>query len=121
MTMQLYDNARIFTAMDPGTPLKGKNQGKIQEYRSGILLVKDGRVVFAGDKKTLPIKTILAEVDEKIDCQGQCLIPGFVDPHTHMCFAKTREREFALRIAGTPYLEILAQGRRDSIIGALGA
>ena len=36
--------------------------------------------------------------------------PGFVDPHTHMCFAKRREEEFSLRLQGTDYLEILRQG-----------
>ncbi len=110
MTMQLYYNARIFSAIDTGTPLRGKKQGRVHEYRSGVLLVKDGCVVLACEKKYFTSREILAEVDEKIDCHGCCLIPGFVDPHTHMCFADTREEEFAQRIAGTPYLEILANG-----------
>ena len=38
------------------------------------------------------------------------MVPGFVDPHTHMCFAALREAEFSLRMEGTPYLEILRQG-----------
>src|SRR5918996_5781903 len=42
--------------------------------------------------------------------KGRCLIPGFVDPHTHMCFAKRREEEFTLRTEGTDYLEILRSG-----------
>jgi imidazolonepropionase len=50
------------------------------------------------------------QVHMEIDCKGCCLVPGFVDPHTHMCFAVRREAEFELRIAGTPYLEILKQG-----------
>ena len=110
MSMQLYYNAQIFTAVDPGTPLKGKTQGKVQIYSSGVLLVKNGNVAFVGDEKDLTNQTLLGEIEEKIDCHDRCLIPGFVDPHTHMCFAKTREEEFGLRISGTPYLEILAQG-----------
>ena len=35
---------------------------------------------------------------KEIDCRGLCLIPGFVDPHTHMCFARSREEEFILRL-----------------------
>jgi imidazolonepropionase len=50
------------------------------------------------------------EVHEEMDCGGRCLIPGFVDPHTHMCFSTTREEEFSLRLAGANYLEILRQG-----------
>ncbi|MFO8085964.1 MAG: hypothetical protein R6U27_16775 [Desulfobacterales bacterium] len=38
------------------------------------------------------------------------MIPGFVDPHTHLCFAQEREADFEMRIYGTPYLEILDQG-----------
>jgi imidazolonepropionase len=50
------------------------------------------------------------EVDQEIDCRDLCLIPGFVDSHTHMCFAKRREEEFVLRLQGVSYLEILRQG-----------
>jgi imidazolonepropionase len=47
---------------------------------------------------------------KQIDCQGRAMIPGLVDPHTHMCFAQTRENEFSERICGVPYLEILKRG-----------
>jgi len=39
------------------------------------------------------------KIHQEIDCQGACLVPGFVDPHTHMCFARPREAEFGLRLA----------------------
>jgi imidazolonepropionase len=45
-----------------------------------------------------------------IDAQGAAVIPGFVDPHTHAVFAGTRRDEFARRIEGQDYLEILAAG-----------
>jgi len=38
------------------------------------------------------------------------MVPGFVDPHTHICFAALRESEFEMRLQGTPYLEILEKG-----------
>ena len=47
---------------------------------------------------------------EEIDCGGRCMIPGFVDPHTHMCFATLRETEFIQRLQGASYLEILEKG-----------
>jgi len=49
-------------------------------------------------------------VDMKIDMQGRCVIPGFVDPHTHLCFAATRENEFRMRLAGADYMEIHRAG-----------
>ena len=41
--------------------------------------------------------------DERIDAGGRCVIPGFVDSHTHLVFAGDRADEFAARMAGTPY------------------
>ena len=52
----------------------------------------------------------LRQVDMEVDCLGRCIIPGFVDPHTHMCFAGRREEEFILRLEGMDYLEILERG-----------
>ena len=41
--------------------------------------------------------------DERIDAGGRCVIPGFVDSHTHLVFAGDRGDEFAARMAGAPY------------------
>ena len=41
--------------------------------------------------------------DERIDAAGRCVIPGFVDSHTHLVFAGDRADEFAARMAGRPY------------------
>jgi len=37
-------------------------------------------------------------------------MPGFVDPHTHLIWAGDRANEFEMKMAGTPYLDILAAG-----------
>ena len=47
---------------------------------------------------------------EAIDCGGSLVTPGFVDPHTHSVFLDSREEEFALRLSGVSYEEIVAQG-----------
>ncbi len=110
MQTQLFRNAHIFTPLDQGVPAAGKQQGQLAHFPHGALLVQDGNILSIGDEqevcKGLDTKTIMKETD----CEGYCLIPGFVDPHTHMCFARTREREFSLRLEGTSYLEILRQG-----------
>ncbi len=41
--------------------------------------------------------------DRRIDVEGRCVIPGFVDSHTHLVFAGDRADEFAARMAGRPY------------------
>ncbi len=73
-------------------------------------MVKDGRITDIGDETTIRKKYGNDRISRETNCRSQCLVPGFVDPHTHMCFAELREDEFALRIQGTPYLEILARG-----------
>ena len=45
-----------------------------------------------------------------IDAQGGVVLPGFVDPHTHLVFAGDRAEEWEQRLAGKPYLEILREG-----------
>lgn len=110
MSQQLFRNTTIYSPIDTGQPRAGKAQGELAHFQQGALLVEDGLIVAVGDEeKVLSAVTAAGEVQE-VDCGGSCMVPGFVDPHTHMCFATLRESEFALRMAGTPYLEILSQG-----------
>lgn len=44
-----------------------------------------------------------ATADERIDAEGACVLPGFVDSHTHLVFAGDRAEEFTARMAGQPY------------------
>ena len=110
MTIKLYRNANIYTPVDEGVPLCGQAQGKVKEIKNGAMLVKDGLIEKIGSEaevlKGLDHKT----VNEERDLEGACVIPGFVDPHTHICFAARREKEFGMRLAGAAYLDILAQG-----------
>jgi imidazolonepropionase len=110
MTIKLFRNVRIYTPIDNGRPKRGPEQNHSEVYKNGALLVKNGRIVSIGDASHVMKGLSSLPIDQEIDCQGMCMIPGFVDPHTHLCFARRREAEFNMRIAGTPYLEILNQG-----------
>jgi imidazolonepropionase len=110
MIRKLFRNARIFTASDPGRPLAGKGQGEIHYIDDGALLCRDGVIEAIGHQKEVTASLRADETGFEVDCKGRCLIPGFVDPHTHMCFAKRREEEFARRMEGMEYLEILRRG-----------
>lgn len=64
--------------------------------------VRDASLVIAGDRVEA-IEPAGAAADERIDVGGRCVIPGFVDSHTHLVFAGDRSEEFAARMAGRPY------------------
>ncbi len=110
MSTALFRNARVYTPVDHGRPLSGERQGDLTHYGCGALLSVNGIIERIGSEEEV-VAGLSAEIVEKgYDCNSRCLIPGFVDPHTHNCFATLREEEFELRIAGTPYLEILKRG-----------
>ena len=110
MSVKLFRNCRIYTPLDKGCPAGGRAQSQIASFPRGALLVKNGLIARVGEEDKILAEITSLTIDQEIDCQSGCLVPGFVDPHTHICFAKTRESEFEMRIEGTPYLEILKQG-----------
>jgi imidazolonepropionase len=74
------------------------------------MVIRDGLIESIGLESEIMGAAHAGQFDEVIDCGGKCVIPGFVDPHTHMCFIGRREAEFALRLKGTSYLDILKSG-----------
>ncbi len=61
------------------------------------LVVENGRVAWIGGTGTSPA------ADEMLEADGGCVVPGFVDSHTHLVFAGDRAEEFAARMAGARY------------------
>lgn len=109
MIAKLVYNARIYTP-EGISPSSGEGQGAVRFLPDGAMIIKNGLIEEVGPREEVEKKAMAMEFDEEIDCGGRCVIPGFVDPHTHMCFARRREEEFSLRLEGTPYLEILKRG-----------
>jgi imidazolonepropionase len=63
----------------------------------------DAHVVIDGDRVLAVGAGPAPPADQRIDAGGRCVIPGFVDSHTHLVFAGDRAAEFAARMAGAPY------------------
>ncbi|MEO6849678.1 MAG: imidazolonepropionase, partial [Mucilaginibacter sp.] len=100
-----------FTQIIPlsGLPLKGAiADDQLQVISNGGVLVEDGLVVEVGDFEELRKAHREATIEEIIG--QQVLLPGFIDCHTHLCFAGDRSKDYALRIAGKSYLEIARAG-----------
>jgi imidazolonepropionase len=120
----VLDNIGLLATCEPSL-----GEGALGLVREAALVVEDGRVA--------SIERAGAIADERIDAGGRCVIPGFVDSHTHLVFAGDRAEEFAARMAGRPYaasgirvttaatraaseeeLRALARARRAEALGA---
>jgi imidazolonepropionase len=73
----------------------------------GGVAVDDGRIVEAASSQLLERKY---SATRQVSAKEEIVLPGFVDPHTHLVFQGSREEEFQLRQQGASYLEILKSG-----------
>jgi imidazolonepropionase len=76
------------------------NDAQAGEGELGI--VRDTALVFDGER-VAAVERSGVSADRSFDAGGRCVIPGFVDSHTHLVFAGDRSEEFAARMAGRPY------------------
>ena len=82
-------------------PARGDLLGVVAD---AVVVIEDGVVVWAGERTEMP------EAPDAVDCEGRAVLPGFVDPHTHAAFAGDRSDEFARRLRGESYEQIMASG-----------
>ncbi len=90
MTATVVDNIGMLVTNEPEL-----GEGPLGIVRDAALVIADGSVA--------AIDRAGAAADERIDAGGRCVIPGFVDSHTHLVFAGDRSAEFAARMAGAAY------------------
>jgi imidazolonepropionase len=107
--LAVVDAAELVTVAG-GAPRRGAAQGDLGILERGCLAAKDGRIVFIGDEREYRRQVKLERSGVEIDATGRTVLPGFVDPHTHLPFAGSREREFEERLRGSSYEAIAARG-----------
>lgn len=92
-----------------GLPLKGAlTDEQLQIIPQGGILVEDGLILAIDDFEKLRSANSSVQIEEIVG--NHVLLPGFVDCHTHICFAGSRAKDYALRTAGKTYLEIAKAG-----------
>ena len=105
----LIKNAAELVTCGGLAPKKGTAMNDIGIIVDGALVIENGIIQDVGTTAE-----ILASIDERsyqvIDATGKCVMPGFVDSHTHFIFGGYRPEEFFWRLNGTPYLDILERG-----------
>jgi imidazolonepropionase len=88
-------------------PQRGHSLGTLGIIENGAVVVRDEKIVAVGT--TAELKTAYPD-EPTLDASGCVLMPGFVDPHTHVIWAGDRANEFERKMAGAAYLDILAAG-----------
>jgi imidazolonepropionase len=94
MTSTLITNIGQLVTNDPTHD--GTKLGLIKD---GALLIEDGVIAWAGPTVDAPTK----QIKKTIDAEGMCVLPGYVDSHTHLIFAGDRSNEFRARMLGESY------------------
>lgn len=90
-----------------GAPQRGRELGRLGIVPDGAVLIRDGKITAVG----LTSEMLQAYPhEETLDARGHVIMPGFVDPHTHLLWVGDRAAEFEMRLEGKTYLEILAAG-----------
>lgn len=103
----LHSAGQLCVIPSNGQPQRGNVLGDLGIIADGALAVQDGTIVAVGSTANLRQRY---HGRLEIDAQGQCVIPGFVDPHTHLPWFGDRANEFEQRVAGASYMEIMAAG-----------
>ena len=93
----------VVTPSATSLPLSGEAMGVVERHPNADVLIENDKIVAVG-------KNLESEVAEIIDVSGKVIVPGFVDPHTHLVWSGSREHELEWKLQGRTYQEILANG-----------
>jgi imidazolonepropionase len=86
--------------------LSGAGMGQLPILEDAWLVIHNDRILDFGRMENIP----KLKVSKEIDASGRFVFPSFVDSHTHLVFAASREEEFVMKIKGATYAEIAAKG-----------
>ena len=99
----------LVTPVGPA-PRRGDDQRHVVSIGNAAIASQNGRIVFVGHDEDCERAVSPTPGTEVLDGSGHTVVPGFVDPHTHVVFAGDRREELRRRLAGASYAEIAAEG-----------
>lgn len=102
---------QLLTLAGPNeAPRTGSTMTDLGLVSDGAVAVSEGVIVAAGTTAEVMDAVVPAPGSVMLDAAGAVVLPGLVDPHTHLVFAGSRADEFELRVQGASYQEIAARG-----------
>jgi len=114
----IHNTSEVLTCAGPA-PRIGPRQADAVSRPKAVIAAHRGTIVFVGDEADWRRNGTLADAALVVDAEGGAVVPGFVDPHTHVVFAGDRRNELRRRLAGATYAEIAAEG--GGIVGSVKA
>jgi imidazolonepropionase len=103
--MLIHSASQLLTIA--GGPQRGHHLGELGIIEDGAALIRDERIVAVGN--TTDLRAAYPH-EPRLDADGCVVMPGFVDPHTHVIWGGDRAMEFEQRLEGARYLDLLAAG-----------
>jgi imidazolonepropionase len=103
--MLIHSASQLLTLA--GGPQRGKTLGTLGIIENGAVVIRDEKIIAVGT--TNELKNAYPD-EPTLDASHCVLMPGFVDPHTHLIWAGDRANEFEMKMGGMAYLDILAAG-----------
>ncbi len=91
-------------------PKRGPELGDIGIIEDGAVAVRGDTIIAVGATSEVLSRVGAGPKTRVLEAGGRLVLPGLVDPHTHLVFAGSREYELEMKIRGAGYLEILARG-----------
>jgi len=90
--------------------MSGPNRPRIKNEMCELSIIENGSVAIKDDKIFETGDDLEYAAEKTIDASGKTVMPGFIDPHTHLVFAGSREFELDMKLKGLSYMEILKKG-----------
>ena len=95
--------SEVVTPKPTSVPLMGEAMGQVIRHPNTDVLIDGNQIVEVG-------QNLDSSNSKVIDVSGKVIVPGFVDPHTHLVWSGSREHELEWKLEGRTYQEILADG-----------
>ena len=103
--------AQLATISGANKPRTREAMSDLGVIENGSLWIENGKIMAVGS--TADLERIYGERASEadiVDATGRLVTPGLVDPHTHVAYGGSREREFEMRLEGATYMDIMNAG-----------